>query len=197
MLTQVRIFIWPLFRQFYFLRVAFPFIIITVSTLLCIIAFWVAFFTRVQIDCSINLKIISKEIVFKNNVFYFTFLDYFNSNISIYKDMHHTVVLNYSRNITLDKIQFTYTIKFNNFCTKVICTTLQQFLAIIKKNQSQRESLSVKLWGWGMMFPAAWAYSQVESQGSRAGLSNTVYHSMVTCGYQTAAKWTVWIAVCF
>ena len=59
--------------------------------------------------------------------------------------MHHTVVLNYSRNITLDKIQFTYTIKFNNICTKVICTTLQQFLAIIKKNQSQRESLSVKL----------------------------------------------------
>ena len=79
--------------------------------------------------------------------------------------MHHTVVLNYSNNITLDKIQFTYTIEFNNICTKVICTTLQQFLAIIEKNPSQRESLSVKLWGWGTMVPAAWAYFQMESQG--------------------------------
>lgn len=67
MLNQVRIFIWSLFSQFYFLRVVFPFIIITVSTFLCITtAFWVAFFTTVQIDCSINLKIISKETVFKS-----------------------------------------------------------------------------------------------------------------------------------
>lgn len=86
--------------------------------------------------------------------------------------MHHTEVLNYS--ITLDKIQFTYTIEFNNICTKVIGTTLQQFLPIIEKNQSQRESLSVKLWGRGTMVPAAWAYSQMENQGSRAGLINIV-----------------------
>lgn len=59
-----------------------------------------ALFAGVQIDCSINLKIISKETVFKNNVFFlnFNFLNYFNTNIC--EDIH-SVTLNYSKSILL------------------------------------------------------------------------------------------------